>query len=114
MSYKAADRSPRPVSGLTPTMLLLAHSILKPEKPAFVLPVTYQTQQAETGIGSLWVLYSDGQQCKKMVGLYPNRPSYIPFQTAPFHKEKKSVGKRFGIQGKIQSDKSCSILSSVS
>ena len=39
------------------------------------------------------------------MGLYPIRPSYIPFQTDPFYKEKKSVGKVFGIQGHSSSGK---------
>ena len=32
--------------------------------------------------------------------MYPNKPSYILLQTDPFDKDKKGVGKGFGIQGK--------------
>ena len=48
------------------------------EKPAVVLPVTSQTQKGETGIESMWALYSDGRWFDKMAGLYPNRLSQIP------------------------------------
>ena len=43
----------------------------------------YQTQQAMTATESLWALYSDGRRSEKMVGSYPNRPSYLfsPGQT---------------------------------
>lgn len=40
-------------------------TILKPEKPVFLLPVTYQTQYAETWVELLWALYSTA-------GLYAN------------------------------------------
>ena len=58
--------------------------LLKPEKPVFVLPVTYQTQKAETGIESLWALYSDGRRSEMTAGLYPNRPSSISFKVSVF------------------------------
>ena len=75
------------------------------EKAGIHAACHYQNRKAETGIESLWVLYSDGWRSEKTVGLYPNRPSYIPFQTFLLYKEKKSVGNGFGIQGKGQSDK---------
>ena len=65
---------------------------LKPEKPVFVLPVTYQTQKAETGIESLWALYSDGRQSERTAGLYPNRPSYISLRASLFITENKVWG----------------------
>ena len=60
----------------------------------------YQNQCEEKGTESLQVFYSIGQLSKKVAHLYPNRPSYIPFPTDPSHKEKESVGKGVGIQGK--------------
>ena len=38
---------------------------MKPGKLAFVLPVTYQTQSAETGIESFWALYSDANDLRR-------------------------------------------------
>ena len=53
------------------------------------------------------------QPSAKTAGLHPSRPSYIPLQTDLFCKEKESLGKGFGIQGKVNQMKSCSILPSV-
>ena len=47
----------------------------KPEKPASVAACHPPDPIRETGIESLWALYSDGWRAEKMVGLYPNRPS---------------------------------------
>ena len=63
-------------------LITLINIKVKPKKLVFVLPVTYQTQQAGTGIESLWEFYSDGGQPEKMAGLYPNRPSYVSFQAS--------------------------------
>ena len=57
---------------------------VKPETPAFLMLVTYQTQKAETGIEPLQTLYSDGQQSEKIAGMCPNRPSYISFHASLF------------------------------
>lgn len=62
------------------------HFTLKPEKRAFVLSVAYETQLAEKEIESLWLLYSEDQWSEKMVGLYPNRLSYISFQASLLYK----------------------------
>lgn len=56
--------------------------LLKPEKLAFGLPVTYQTQSAETGIESVWALHSDGRRPEKMVGLAPTHRLTFPSQPA--------------------------------
>ena len=66
-----------------------------------MLPVTYQTQEAETGTESLWELYSDGQWSEKMAGSYPNTPSYIFFLSHPFYNREQSAVRGFEIQGKL-------------
>ena len=68
-----------------------------------MLPVTCQTQLAETGTESLWALYSDGRPPEKMASLLPNR------LTDPFYKEKKSIGKGVGIQGKVSQIKAAAL-----
>ena len=41
-----------------------------------------------------------GSDLRRQWVMYPNRTFYVLFETNPFYKEKKSVGKGFGIQGK--------------
>ena len=60
----------------------------------------YQNPRAVTRIESSWSLYSDGWWSEKMAGCYPKGPSCISSHTNSFYKEKKSVGKGLGIQGK--------------
>ena len=49
-------------------ILAVAQVLTKQERAAFLLPDTYQTQSAETGIESLGALHSDGQRSEKMAG----------------------------------------------
>ena len=85
--------------------------IMKPEKTLqFVLPVTCQTQEAETEIKSLWTLYSDGLQSEKMVGLHPKKKVIFSFQAKVFITGNKQGPVRgFEIQGEL-GERNCSIL----
>ena len=75
---------------------------MKREKLVFHAACRYQTQSAETGIESLWALYSGGWRSEETVGSYPNRLSYIFFPSQPFITGNKQGAVRgFEIQGKL-------------
>ena len=74
---------------------------LKLEKPAFHAACHHQSQEAETRTESLWALYSDARDLKRLLVMYPNRPSYISSQAGLSYKKKKSVGTGLGIEGEV-------------
>ena len=66
----------------------------------FVLPAIARTNKQRQGLNLCGHFIQKAGDLGRQQAMYLNRLSYIPLQTAPFYKEKKIVGKGFGIQGK--------------
>ena len=62
---------------------------LSPGKLTFRLPVTSQTEYAETGTGSSWAFYSDGRRSEKMAVSTLTDHLTFPFKPAFFTRGKK-------------------------
>ena len=73
---------------------------LKPEKSAFMLPVTTRTNKQRQGLNLYRCFIQMVSDLRRRWVIDPKRPSYISFQTNCFYKEKKSVGKKFEFRGK--------------
>ena len=92
--------------------------IMKPEKSAFVLPVTTRANKQRQRLNLYGRCIQVAGNLRRRQVMYPNRQSYISFQAILFYKKEKcregiwNSGKRL-IRQKLQSGSFSNILSSI-